>query len=151
MTTTTTTTTTVTTTVPTTAPTAPVTTRPPRPTTSTPSAPETQILAGPLVVSRGATTLGLSCAARTCVGGVVVTFARHVVHRVGSHRRVRIAVVRLAARSYRIAAGPHRYLTLRLDAAGRAMLARSRTHSLVVTVTVTVHGGVTRTDRVRLR
>jgi hypothetical protein len=83
----------------------------------------------------------LRCAAAPCSGTVKLEITKVVTIKHGKKRVRKHETVVIGTASYSIAAGAGKTLTVKLNGAGRAALAKAKKHRLAVTVIATVKGG----------
>jgi hypothetical protein len=96
------------------------------------------------VSKRGVASLKLTCVGGTCGGKLKLTAATE---KKGKGKPVTLAI---GSTSYALGAGKSTTVTVKLTAAGRAVLAAAASHKLVATVAVTPRTGAKSTAKVTL-
>jgi len=117
-----------------------------------PPAPEpvVAIMGSKVVVSGRSATVHIVCSDAACAGSAELTLRIVVKHRKGKKTVSRKETLVLAKGSYSLAAGKSGTLVLRLTAAGKARLAHVKHHPLTAKLSVSVKGGKTTLESVRI-
>ena len=103
-----------------------------------------------VVVSGRSATVHIVCSDAACAGSAELTMQIVVKHRKGKKTVSRKETLVLAKGSYSLAAGKSGTLVLRLTAAGKTRLAHVKRHPLTVKLSVSVKGGKTTLESVRV-
>jgi hypothetical protein len=106
------------------------------------------------LVARGSATIRLSCSGTpgsACRGTLALTIRTRIVTRAHHHRRVSTRTVVIASSAYQVQSAHSGSIALGLSGGGTRLLRLVRHHTLAVTATATVTGGLSAQRAVTLR
>ncbi len=116
-----------------------------------PPAPTVTIASSRLLVSRRETSVRLECNQAECRGTVELTVQIETSHRVGHKHVVHKTKLVLAKGSFSLPTGARATVVLHLTVAGIERLRSARSHPLAAQITVSIQGGTTTNEKVRVR